>query len=247
MRKNAPILSCFHLGWSVPPSRGSNQENLTLLNDLSFELDRGSWNEFVGPSGGGKSLLFSLLSLRLPPQTGKLVVDGRNFHRLSKKGVSELRKRFASCSEEPLLLEGRSVIENMVLPFVVRRDQAGAVERCQELLEEAKLDRLRDVPVASLSRQERLAVAALRALAGKPTMLFVDNVLSQVDDEMRATLLRMMQRAHLDGTTVVSFGREASPQSRRGVVFSLVDGAIEERVDYGSKSQAPTPEAGGRS
>lgn len=243
MRKDAPILSCFHIG--LNPSRTVEGHTQHILHDVTLELERGSWSEFVGPSGAGKSLLFGILSLRLEPDAGKLLVDGRNFHRLSRRGVSDLRRVFASASEEPVFLERRTVIENLVLPFVVRGESTSAVERCEALLEEARLLHLRDLQAASLSRQERVAVAVLRAVAGKPKMVLIDDALHQVDDALRGTLLRMIQRVHLDGAAVALFGREPSANARRGKVFTLVGGEIETVVDHAS-SQPRTPEAGVR-
>jgi ABC-type lipoprotein export system ATPase subunit len=240
MRKDAPIISCFHLTLAAPGGGDSPQ----LIDDVSLELEQGSWNEIVGPSGAGKSLLFGILSLRFVPDDGRLVVDGRNFHRLSGRGVADLRRRFASCAETPVLLEDRTVIENLVLPFVVRREEGRALSVCEELLEDAGLGRLRDVPVCDLARQERALVGLLRAVSGDSRLILIDGVLEQLEDEHLRTAMRLLQRRHLDGATVVVFGREPTQNARRGRIFRMQDGAIE-AVDE-SHPHAPVPETTGR-
>lgn len=240
MRKDAPIISCFHLALAAP----GGGDSLQLIDDVTLELQEGSWNEIVGPSGAGKSLLFGILSLRFEPDDGRLVVDGRNFHRLSGRGVADLRRRFASCGQAPILLENRTVIENLVLPFVVRREEGRALSVCEELLEDVGLDRLRDLPVSDLAQQERALLGLLRALAGEPRVILIDGILEQLDEEALRTAMRLLQRRHLDGATVVVFGREPSPNARRGSIFRMEDGGIES-VDE-STTHAPVPETGRR-
>mgnify|MGYP006195463165 CR=1 FL=1 len=243
MRKDAPLITCFHL--NIAARAAGESEPRKLIDDLSMEVGRGSWNEVVGPSGAGKSLLFGILSLRLEADDGKLVLDGRNFHRLSRRGICELRRRFTSCAQEPVLLENRTVIENLVLPFVVRREEHKALPLCDELLEEANVAHLRDVRVVNLSQQERIIVGVLRAVAGEPQAIVVDDVLHCVEEGARLMLLRMLQRSHLRGATVVLFGREQTAQARRGVVFHLEKGTIAE-IEDNTSSHPRSPEAGHR-
>lgn len=242
MRTDAPIISCFHVAMSQTTSPGGKSRK--LLDDITLDVQRGSWSEFVGPSGAGKSLLFGILSLRMEPDQGKLVIDGRNYHRLGRRGVAELRRRIHSCGEDPVLLERRTVIENLVLPFVVRREEQKALPECDELLAEAAIAHLRDVPVQSLSRQERLVVGVIRAVAGRPQMVLVDDVLHQVDETARTALVRMLQRRHLDGATVVLFGRERSANARRATVYLLEDGRLDGVEENALHQQTRTPETG---
>lgn len=234
MRKDAPIISCFHLALDA-----DGADSRKLIDDLSFEVHEGSWNEVVGRSGCGKSLLFGILSLRFAPANGKLVVDGRNFDRLSANGVADLRRRFASCGQEPILLERRTVLENLVLPFVVRGEERRALETCEELLEEAELGHVRDVAVADLSHQERVVVAFLRAIAGGPRVVLLDGILDQLEEDWRRLVIRLLQRRHLDGVTVLLFGREKSQNARRGVVFHMAEGRFESIDDPVAHERVP--------
>lgn len=238
MRKDAPIISCFHLALSA-----SESVSRKLIDDITLEVQAGSWNEFVGCGGAGKSLLFGILSLRFEPDDGKLVIDGRNFDRLSRRGIADLRRRFASCGQTPILLERRTVLENLVLPFVVRREEQRAVSVCEELLAEAELERLRDMTVSSLSHQERLVVGALRAIAGEPHVILVDGILEQLEDDWRRLIMRLLQARHLNGATILVFGRQTTQNARRGTIFRLADGVLTD-VDH-SVQHERVPEATG--
>lgn len=239
MRKEAPIISCFHLALSA-----AEDQSHKLIEDISVDLQTGSWNEFVGGPGSGKSLLFGMLSLRLDADGGKLLFGGRNFERLSRRGIADLRREIASCAERPLLLEDRTVLENLVLPFVVQGKSDKACARCEELLEEVGLAERRHVRVSSLSQGERVLVGALRAIAPSPSLILLDGVLEQLADTQRRAVMRLLQAQHLAGATVVLFGRSETTNSRTGHVFHLVDG----KIDSVEAPQAHerVPETGGR-
>lgn len=239
MRKDAPIISCFHLAVGATGKRDTK-----LINDISVEIRAGSWNEFIGEPGSGKSPLFGVFSLRLEADSGKLVFGGRNFDRLSRRGVADLRRTIASCGQRPILLEQRTVIENLVLPFVVRRDESRAVAVCEELLEEAGLTRCRDLQVSMLSQEERLVVGTLRAIAPHPELLLIDGVLEQLSESTRRTMMRLLQQRHLAGSTVVLFGRAESTNARRGTVYRIESGAITDVIE--PQAHERVPEATGR-
>lgn len=240
MRKDAPIISCFHLAVGA---RGT-QESHNLLDDLTLEIPAGSWNEVVGDTGSGKSLLFGILSLRFEADGGKLLFGGRNFDRLSRRGIADLRRTIASCGQRPLLLERRTVLENLVLPFVVRGDERNVVDTCEELLGEVGLADKRDVPVAALSHEERLIVGAIRAIAPAPKLLLVDGVLEELSEAPRRHVMRLMQKRHLDGATVILFGRNESQNARRGNVIRMQQGRLESFTT--AQPHERVPETAGR-
>lgn len=239
MRKDAPIISCFHLALSAAEDSSKH-----LIEDISVDLQAGSWSEFVGEPGSGKSLLFGMLSLRLTADRGKLLFGGRNFGRLSQRGIADLRREITSCAERPLLLEDRTVLENLVLPFVVHGNRKDARARCEELLAEVGLTDRANVRVSALSHGERALVGALRALAPASSIILLDGVLEQLSDTPRRAVMRLLQARHLSGTTVVLFGRAESSNARTGQVFHLVDGKID--AVEAPQAHERVPETGGR-
>ncbi len=216
MRKDAPIISCFGL---KTPVCGS-------LTDVSLDVERGEWVEVIGSRGCGKSRLFDIMSLRGRPPEGRLVFGGRNIDRTNDRGVAEVRRMFGSCAEPPVLLEDRTVIENMAIPFVVRGEPRIALDVCEALLETANLLDLRDRTVESLSYQERLATGVLRAAAGGPPAILIDGVLERLDVGIRKQLIEVLRSAHLNGSAVVLFGTTFSENARRGRRFILEDGSL---------------------
>lgn len=220
MRKDAPIISCFHLRVTDPV------RHRAALDDVSLEVARGAWVEVVGTAASGKSLLFSILSLRAAPPTGKLVMGGRNLDKANAQDIAEIRRMIGSCAEEPIMLEDRTFVENLVVPFVVRGEPRLALSQAEGMLERLELSYLRDVRVRDLSRQERLCLGVMRAALGSPPLVIIDSALDQLEPRYAKPLLNELKTCHLEGVAVVLFGREFTENARRGVRYRMEDGAL---------------------
>lgn len=216
MRKDAPIISCFHV----------STESNSALNGVSIDVGRGTWTEIIGPAGAGKSALFTVMSLRARPPSGKLVIGGRNFQKIRSADVAEVRRLIGSCGQTPLFLEDRSVIENLVLPFVVRGEPRMALEACEEALESIAMMSLRDRRVGDLSFQERAALGVIRAAVGRTEVVLIDGVLELLDRRLRESLMDFLRTKHLAGTAIVLFGSDFTNNARKGRRFRMESGQI---------------------
>ncbi|MGM0559340.1 MAG: ATP-binding cassette domain-containing protein [Myxococcota bacterium] len=222
------MISCYQL--NVPHPRAE----APLFDGASFEVEAGQWAEIQGTSGSGKTLLFSLLSLRSRTQNVKLIVAGRNASRLGSDGLAEIRKRIGSCPEEPHYLEHRSLIENLLLPFVARGEHKGAYEQVTETLVRVGMDELANVEMKNLSLTERSAAGVLRALVGRPDVVLLDEILGRTGI-YRGPLEKELARVRDEGTTVVVFALTDPASRHADVVFGLRDGVI--TVDQGTAAR----------
>jgi len=220
MRKDAPIISCFHLQVNDP------SRNRAALSDVCIEIGRGAWAEIVGPAASGKSLLFAVLSLRAAASTGKLVMGGRNLDRASTADIAEVRRMIGSCAEDVILLNDRTVVENLVVPFVVRGEPRLALSHAENILARLELSYLRDIPVKELSRQERICVGVMRAIVGEPPLIIIDSALDQLEPRYANPLLNELKACHLSGASVLLFGRDYTENSRRGGRYRMEDGVL---------------------
>ncbi len=232
------MISCFHLEVKHPRHEGA------LFHDVSFEIETGGWAEFTGEPGCGKSALFSMLSLRTRPEQGTLIVAGRNLARLPRRKLESLRSKIGSCQQEPLLLAHRTVLENLLLPFVARGQLKHAARAVDEVIEQFEIRALRDLPVHMLSASERRVVGIARACVGDPSMILIDGGFEHLDLVWKKRVRSHLRRVHREGRTVVLFGREnVGPMTGRGVEFRITQASVEavERSVH-----APSPEIGRR-
>ncbi|MEC9442702.1 MAG: ATP-binding cassette domain-containing protein [Myxococcota bacterium] len=228
------MISCYHLNIPHPRRDGA------LLDDVSFELEQGSWADITGESGCGKSVLFELLSLRLLTREGTLIVGGRNLDRLPRRKLESLRRRIGACAQKPSLLEDRTVLENLLLPLVARGETRRAAQQVEVVIEALELGALRNMPLEALTESERRVVAIGRACVGTPAMILIDGGVEGLDPAWKKRARSYLRKLHLEGSTVILFSREAvGPMTGRGVELRLEDG----RVEPTERSlHAPAPE-----
>ena len=228
------MISCYHLNIPHPRRDGA------LLEDVSFELEQGSWADITGESGCGKSILFELLGLRLSAREGTLIIGGRNLDRLPRRKLESLRKRIGACAQKPLLLEERTVLENLLVPLVARGETRSAARLVESVIEALELDALRHLPIEALSESERRVVAIGRACVGAAPMILIDGGVEGLDTAWKKRARSFLRKLHLEGSTVVLFSREAvAPMTGRGVELRIEDGRLEPTE---RSLHAPAPE-----
>lgn len=201
------MISCYQL--TVPGTERSGP----LFEEVSFEIDEGEWVEFVGPAASGKSALYAVLALEARPLDGRLVIAGRNLDRLDKLGLMELRRKLGTCREDVELLEDRSVVENLVVPLVVRGKASRASDAADRLLDRAGIASLRDIPVNELSAGERRLIGILRAVIGRPRAVLIDGGLGLLDDKLLEASVEALHRSHEQGSAVYLFGRQPAQRA----------------------------------
>lgn len=228
------MIACYHLkvAWS--------DDQRPILNDVSFEIPSKSWVQCTGPSGCGKSLLYAMLSLQCMPKSGQLIIGGRNLTRLGRFKLPGLRRRMGTCAQDPSLLESRTVRENLLLPFVARRQPELGPEAVHQILTQLEMMPHADLPVYALSAQEKRIIAIARAIVGFPEMILIDGGLAFLDESNQRRLLSLLRQAHDQGSIILMFSRR--PINVLGV------SSIDMRLEHGQVRlvervhQSPSPE-----
>jgi ABC-type methionine transport system ATPase subunit len=197
-----------------------------LFDGLSLEVDSGEWVSIVGPQAAGKSVLFSCISARATPRSGRVVLGGRNTARLDQDGWATLRRRIGACEQRPMLLEERSVTENLLVADLAREQTGDAPARVDALVSEFDLDAVRERAVSQLCDGRRRLIGALRATVGTPPLIVLDGVFDagQPWSDRLADRLKTCVDA---GSTVVTLGRRTPPDFD-GRCLELSDGTLSE-------------------
>lgn len=196
-----------------------------LFDGLNLEVDDGEWVSIVGEQGSGKSVLFSCLSGRAMPGRGRLLLGGRNTDRLDRDGWAKLRRRIGACEQPPILLEERSVTENLLVPDLARQRTDGAPARVDALISEFDLDSVRERPVRQLSDGRRRLLASLRATVGTPSLVVLDGVFD-AEQPWSERLATRLSTCVASGSAVVTLGRR-EPPSFDGRLLELSGGTLD--------------------
>jgi branched-chain amino acid transport system ATP-binding protein len=145
--------------------------------DVSFEVEEGKIVGLIGPNGAGKTTMFNAIAGYAPPTSGDIwlgaqKISGMTPEQCARAGVGrtfQVARTFTSMT----------ALENvMVGVFLHERRQAAARQTSMKLLEFANLERFHDKPAGSMTISEQRRLAVARALAVRPRLLLMDEVMA---------------------------------------------------------------------
>lgn len=201
---------------------------LTVLNDITFSLERGGFLAIVGPSGSGKTTLLGLLAGLDRPAAGTVELDGNDLGALTEDQRARLRgARVGFVFQSFQLIPTLTARENVQVPLELRGEPAYA--RAQQLLERVGLGDRADHYPAQLSGGEQQRVALARAFSIKPQILFADEPTGNLDAATGATIITLMEELNRElGTTLVLVTHDHDLAARARRTIRLADGRIVE-------------------
>jgi putative ABC transport system ATP-binding protein len=201
---------------------------LTVLNDITFSLERGGFLAVVGPSGSGKTTLLGLLAGLDQPKRGRVELDGQDLGSLSEDQRARLRAaKVGFVFQAFQLIPTLTARENVQVPLELRGEPAE--ERAQELLQRMGLGDRADHYPAQLSGGEQQRVALARAFSIRPQILFADEPTGNLDAHTGATIIDLMVALNRElGTTLVLVTHDNELASRARRTIRLSDGHIVE-------------------
>jgi putative ABC transport system ATP-binding protein len=205
----------------------SGGKRLTVLKDITFELETGGFLAVIGPSGSGKTTLLGLLAGLDRPTAGRVVLDGVDLGPLDEDARARFRRRrvgfvFQSFQLIPTL----TARENVQVPLeLAGHDDAGA--RADELLERVGLSERSHHYPSQLSGGEQQRVAVARAFSTRPSVLFADEPTGNLDAANGAIVIETMTALNVEyGTTLVLVTHEPELAALARRTIRLADGAI---------------------
>ena len=200
---------------------------LTVLDDVSFELDAGATCAIVGPSGSGKTTLLGLCAGLDRPTSGTVELVGEPLAALDEDARASVRARSVGFVFQNFrLLPTLTAAENVAIPLELRGD-GSARGVASELLERVGLgDRAGHYPT-QLSGGEQQRVALARAFAGRPALLFADEPTGNLDAETGARVEALLFELNAEaGTALVVVTHDPELAARCQRTISLRGGRV---------------------
>ncbi len=199
-----------------------------VLQDISFDLPRGSFQFLTGPSGAGKTSLLKLIYLAQRPSRGLIWHFERDSSRLQRRELPDIRRRIGMVFQDFRTLDHLSVFENVALPLrVAGRKRKEYADDVAELIHWVGLGDKMDAHPQTLSGGEQQRVAIARAVVGQPELLVADEPTGNVDPAMGRRLLRLFTELNRLGTTVLIATHDITLVRALDVpVMSLADGRL---------------------
>ena len=156
---------------------------IDVLKGVDFTADRGEFITIMGPSGAGKSTFLHIVGTLDKPTEGKIFFDGQDIMTLSEDEESRFRnEKVGFIFQFYHLLQDFSVIENIMMPLLIRRVKpAQAQAKAQAFLETVELTHRRNHKPGELSGGEQQRVAIARALINEPQVILADEPTGNLD------------------------------------------------------------------
>jgi branched-chain amino acid transport system ATP-binding protein len=192
---------------------------LAANTDISIEAYRGEILGLIGPNGAGKSTLFNIIAGAFPPSSGTILFDGADITRLAAPQRCALG--IARTFQVPRSFESMTVLDNITVGAFVRHSTARAARRAAAAaLDFADIAGLAASPAVNLTPPQRRRLEMARAIATRPKLLLLDEVLTGLTPSEAAKGIDLIRRVRDQGVTVIMVEHVME------VVMPLVDRAI---------------------
>ncbi|HUN26611.1 MAG TPA: ABC transporter ATP-binding protein [Steroidobacteraceae bacterium] len=198
------------------------------LRNVSLALEPGEFVAITGPSGSGKTTLLNLMGLLEEVSSGRYLFDGEDVSGLNDDRRSRIRnEKLGFVFQSFNLIPDFDVYDNVEVPLHYRgMPRAERHRRITAALERVGLaSRMRHIP-AQLSGGQQQRVAIARAMAGDPRLVLADEPTGNLDSEMSAQIMDLLEEINASGTTIVmvTHNPELARRARRHI--QITDGRV---------------------
>ena len=215
------------------------------LRGADLVVPHGDFVAVMGPSGCGKSTLLNVIAGLDLPDEGEIVIAGESLAGMDENRLAIMRRKHVGIVFQFFnLLEGMTVLENVVMPAVIAgRKRKAAEARARNLLDLLGIgDKAKQAPgVLSGGQRQRLAIA--RALANEPTLVLADEPTGALDSEGGEEVLELFRRLHQGGQTILLVTHDQPVADAAARIVRMKDGRV---VDDGLTSEASDRTSSGR-
>jgi phospholipid/cholesterol/gamma-HCH transport system ATP-binding protein len=200
-----------------------------VLKDVSFFVNQGETAVILGRSGVGKSVSLKLLLGFLQPDSGQIIVAGKDVTEWTEKQFSEIRRRVTMVFQSGALFDSLTVEENIAFPLETRgepEDQEKAAQTVSELMKMLEVSEFAERLPSDLGTGMKRAVAIARALAENPDAILYDEPTTMVDPIMAAhvgDLIVKLKAKFKKTSIVVTHDTHLAKKLADRIIF-LVDG-----------------------
>ncbi len=200
------------------------------LRGADLSVCRGEFVAVMGPSGCGKSTMLNLVAGLDVPDEGEVIIAGESLAGKDENALAIMRRRHVGIVFQFFnLLEGMTVLENVVMPAVIAgRKRKVAESRARDLLDLLGIgDKAKQAPgVLSGGQRQRLAIA--RALANEPTIVLADEPTGALDSEGGEEVLELFRRLHQGGQTILLVTHDQPVADAAQRIVRMKDGRVDD-------------------
>lgn len=200
----------------------------TAVNNVSFSVEEGEFVAVTGRSGSGKSTLLKCISGLLTPDSGSVMIGGKDIHALKPAGRSLFRNKTAGYVFQSYALEPKyTAFENIEIPMLI--GGVSKPERRRRILEVSEFIGISEIlkkHAETLSGGEKQRVAIARALVNSPKIIFADEPCGNLDKKTGDAVMNLFLEIKNLGTTIVMVTHQREDALKADKIIEMLDGEI---------------------
>ena len=209
-------------------SYDNGEKTLSVLNDLSMQVEKNQIITITGQSGSGKSTLLNILGSLDKPDKGEVEIDGLNILDLNNYEIAKMRnQKIGFVFQFHHLLSEFTALENVLMPTWIRNSNIQKKNVAIDLFAELNLSSKMDCYPNQLSGGERSRVALLRGIINKPKILFADEPTGNLDEKNALILIELLKKINKDFNQSIIITTHNPDVAKLGSKrFNLLDGVL---------------------
>ncbi len=203
--------------------------DFAAVDGVSLTLTNADFACVTGHSGSGKSTLLNMVAGLLPPTSGQVLFNGTELGALNDSKLSALRNtKIGYIPQGRNILGNLSVLENVRLPYDLRKRPGDPMESALELLGQMGIRHLAEQYPGQLSGGELRRVSIARGLINKPLLLIADEPTGDLDPQNSESVMELLAAVARTGTAVLLVTHETDNARRAGRHLHMEAGKLSE-------------------
>lgn len=205
----------------------TNNGNISILENISFHINKSEVVSIVGPSGSGKTTLLGLCAGLDKPSSGKVSLMNKPLHEKTEDEKAQIRNEYVGFVFQNFqLIPTLTALENVMVPLELRGDKNAKKEALKRIEEVGLLNRQDHFPT-QLSGGEQQRIAIARAFVTTPSILFADEPTGNLDDETGRAIEDLLFKLNAEhGTTLIMVTHDLELAKKTNRIIRLKAGKI---------------------
>jgi len=182
-----------------------NPSEFSALNSVNLNIAQNKVTVLKGPSGSGKTTLLSIVGCMSRPSAGRVKLNGREITSLPERFLTDIRRKtFGFIFQQPNLIKGISVLENVMLPAYPLGEKRSTLKvKAMQGLAELNIASKAASKVEWLSGGEAQRASIVRALINNPSIIIADEPTAHLDTKLSYRFMEIIEKFKSEGKTVI--------------------------------------------
>ena len=202
--------------------------NVQALTNVCFTVEQGEYVAIMGESGSGKTTLLNILAALDKPNSGEVLLNGRNIVEIREKDISAFRRdNLGFVFQDFNLLDTFSVQDNIFLPLVLSGKSFDEMSRrLQPIATKLGIREILNKYPYEISGGQKQRTAVARALITDPQLILADEPTGALDSKATDRLLKLFEEINADGQTILMVTHSVKAASHAKRVLFIKDGEV---------------------